>query len=260
MSSPAEAFLRSFHDADPGGSPRCFARGRLPDGASTYARLARSVGRGEDVLDLCCGDGWLLAKLTARGARPVGVDLSPGEVAAAQQRGMHARVARAQALPFPRRRFDAVVSSWALMLVDDLDVVLAEVLRVLRPGGRFHAIIGTQAPEVPGNRWPDLVHLIREVPRREQVSLGDPRARDPVALQALLDDVGFTHVTTEVHAYDLSGTAEQAARLVDSMYDAALMTPAHRGALAERVHELLDPIHNPLYFGVMEVTCSAPAD
>jgi len=211
------------------------------------------------VLDLCCGDGFLLTHLHARGVRAQGIDLSPGEVAAAQARGMNARVGRAQRLPYPRHRFDAVVSTWALMLLDDLELVLAEVLRVLRPGGRLHAVIGTGSPPVEGNRWPEVVDLIRATPRPGMVPLGDRRARDPDALAQLLAAAGFTGIDVEVHPYDLSGTAEQAVALADAMYDAAWMGSADRAAMAEAIRERLSPLTNPLYLGVMEVSCSAPA-
>ncbi len=56
--------------------------------------------RGERILDLGCGDGELTEKIAAAGARVVGVDSSPGMVAAAQRRGVDARIADAHNLSF----------------------------------------------------------------------------------------------------------------------------------------------------------------
>ena len=82
---------------------------------------------GEDVLDLGCGGGALTEKLVAAGARVVGVDASPDQVAAARRRGLDARVADAAALPF-RQAFDAVFSNATLHWVKDAETPAVESL------------------------------------------------------------------------------------------------------------------------------------
>ncbi|MBO0811955.1 MAG: class I SAM-dependent methyltransferase [Microlunatus sp.] len=57
-----------------------------------------------------------------------------------RNRGIRAQLADAQALPFDDHCFDAVVAAWMLYHLPDLDQGLAEVRRVLRPGGVFVAI------------------------------------------------------------------------------------------------------------------------
>ena len=94
---------------------------------------------GERILDLGCGDGALTVDLVARGADVIGVDASPAMVAAARGRGLRAETADAQDLPFAAGSFDAVFSNAVLHWVRDQDAVLAQVRRVLRPGGRFVA-------------------------------------------------------------------------------------------------------------------------
>ena len=96
---------------------------------------------GERILDLGCGDGALTEKLLAAGAEVVAVDASAEQVAAARARGLDARVARGEALPFTAE-FDAVFSNAALHWMRDADAVLASVQRALRPGGRFVAEMG----------------------------------------------------------------------------------------------------------------------
>jgi trans-aconitate methyltransferase len=120
----------------------------------TYAKHARFVSdlgsgvvellaprAGERILDLGCGDGALTEKLVAAGAEVVAVDASEKQVAAARARGLDARVARAEALPFAAE-FDAVFSNAALHWMRDADAVLASVHRALLPGGRFVAEMG----------------------------------------------------------------------------------------------------------------------
>jgi len=96
---------------------------------------------GERILDLGCGDGFLTERLAALGCEVVGVDSSPEQVAATQRRGLEARVARAEALPFVAE-FDAVLSNAVLHWVKDAAGAIAAVRRALRPGGRFVAELG----------------------------------------------------------------------------------------------------------------------
>lgn len=96
---------------------------------------------GERILDLGCGEGSLTVKLAAAGAKIVGIDQSPEQVAAAQARGLDARVADAASLSFTDE-FDAVFSNAALHWMLDPDAVIAGVHRALKAGGRFVGEMG----------------------------------------------------------------------------------------------------------------------
>jgi SAM-dependent methyltransferase len=97
---------------------------------------------GERVLDLGCGDGQLTTRMAAAGVNVRGVDASSAMVAAARARGVAADEAFAEKLPFSDTSFDAVFSNAALHWVCGQDEMMAEVHRVLRPGGRFVAEMG----------------------------------------------------------------------------------------------------------------------
>jgi len=92
-------------------------------------------GKRGALLDLGCGGGW---QGFAQTGMAVGVDLSLGSLKAA--RSLYSKVALAElaALPFPDETFDYVVSSDVLGHVETAkkDVVIAEIARVLRRGGR----------------------------------------------------------------------------------------------------------------------------
>jgi trans-aconitate methyltransferase len=98
---------------------------------------------GERILDLGCGDGFLTQRIAESGATMVGIDSSPQMIAAARERGVDARCASGEALPFDQE-FDAVFSNAALHWMRDQDAVLDGVHRALKPGGRFVAECGGQ--------------------------------------------------------------------------------------------------------------------
>ena len=97
---------------------------------------------GENILDLGCGDGQLTQRIAATGATVTGVDSSPAMVAASRARGIAAEEASAESLPFANGTFDVIFSNAALHWVHGQDAMMAEVRRVLKPGGRFVAEMG----------------------------------------------------------------------------------------------------------------------
>ncbi len=98
---------------------------------------------GRRVLDVGCGGGLVAEALARRGAEVTGVDLSEGALAVARDHaaasGLRIRydAGRAEALPYADGAFDAVICADCLEHVEDLEAVVAEVARVLAPGGTF---------------------------------------------------------------------------------------------------------------------------
>lgn len=92
----------------------------------------------DDVLEVGCGEGELAQRLAHElGATVIAMDQSERMVALALERGVDAQIGDAQELPFGDASFDVVVAAWMLYHVPDLDRALAEMRRVLRPGGRL---------------------------------------------------------------------------------------------------------------------------
>ncbi len=93
------------------------------------------------VLEVGCGPGELAARIGQElGAEVRAVDISPRMVELACGRGVDAQVGDVQRLPFADGEFDAAVAAWMLYHVPDVERALAELARVLRPGGRLVAV------------------------------------------------------------------------------------------------------------------------
>jgi SAM-dependent methyltransferase len=90
---------------------------------------------GKRLLEVGCGTGLVLARLAPHAASAVGVDLSPGMLARARERGLDVREGSATALPFEAGSFDVVCSFKVLAHVPDIRRALLEVERVLTPSG-----------------------------------------------------------------------------------------------------------------------------
>jgi demethylmenaquinone methyltransferase/2-methoxy-6-polyprenyl-1,4-benzoquinol methylase len=99
------------------------------------SRLPARVGH---VLDVATGTGLVAAELLRRGFRVTGLDQSPEMLEAARRR-FDGRVelvhGSAESLPFPDIAFDHVTFTYLLRYVDDPGATLAELARVIRPGG-----------------------------------------------------------------------------------------------------------------------------
>jgi SAM-dependent methyltransferase len=104
------------------------------------ARLRAAAVR--SVLEIGCGTGGLAARIQTElpAAEVIATDQSERMVELTAARGVRSQIAEATDLPFPDGCVDAVVAAWMLYHVPDVDAVLAEVRRVLRPGGVFVAV------------------------------------------------------------------------------------------------------------------------
>ncbi|WP_420134244.1 class I SAM-dependent methyltransferase [Rhodopseudomonas sp.] len=100
--------------------------------------LARAAAGGyARALDVGCGEGRFCRKLRSLDVAAVGIDPTPAliERARALDRDGDYRIGRAEALDFPDGSFDLVVSYLMLIDIPDLIAAIAEMTRVLRPGG-----------------------------------------------------------------------------------------------------------------------------
>lgn len=222
------------------------AYGKTPVGLSSYETLAGDIAAHVPatgtILDLACGDGYLLHVLARRfpRARLIGIDMSPEELAAARERmagRAELQLANARALPLEDGVCDAVACHMAFMLMDDAPSIVSEVARVLRPGAVF-------APVVNGGRTTDPVfsaflRALWEAERLDELAplpIGDPRTQDPRAIQDLFED-HFSRVDVAEYELRLDGTPDQVRASLLGFYNLQRLSTASSITLQERLDE-----------------------
>ena len=174
-------------------------------------RAALALQPGETVLDIGCGNGRLLADLApdvGPAGRCLGIDAEASAVATGQEALPDAQfhTADAAALPLPDGSIDAAVTAQVLCYIADVDVALAEIARVLRPGGRAVILDTDWDTLVWASRAPDLMARARtallspmthaDIPRQ----LGPRLARAGLQTEAL-DTLTFASLAPSEGSY-----------------------------------------------------------
>jgi SAM-dependent methyltransferase len=124
---------------------------------------------GLDVVELGCGTAYFSAWLARRGARPVGIDITPAQLDTARrlmsETGLEFPLVEASAedVPLPDASFDLVVSEYGASLWCDPERWVPEAARLLRPEGRLVFLTNSMlailcAPDEPGYA---TEHLLR---------------------------------------------------------------------------------------------------
>jgi ubiquinone/menaquinone biosynthesis C-methylase UbiE len=116
-----------------------------PDAREIVFAAVREA-RPNRILEVGCGEGELAERMLRElGANVVAVDQSERMVELTRARGVDARVGDVEQLGFEDSSFDSAVAAWMLFHAQDVDRALAELARVLRPGGRL--VAATNGPD-----------------------------------------------------------------------------------------------------------------
>jgi len=137
-----------------------FSDGADPEYVEQILPLAaRHLAGSGRVLDIGCGEGQLtrLAASLDGVHLAIGVDPTGAQIRLAAARGGGARLVQGggAALPFAAGSFDAVLACLVFEHVEDVDGALAEIGRVLAPGGRFVFMLNHPLLQCPGSGWID---------------------------------------------------------------------------------------------------------
>ncbi|MFD8599951.1 class I SAM-dependent methyltransferase [Kitasatospora sp. NPDC059646] len=196
--------------------------GRADAYAATFGRLcahtvpelldAAGVFTGTRLLDVGTGPGTVAAAACDRGAEVHAVDAEPSMVELARRTApaAHVELAALPELPFPDARFDAVVANFVLNHVGRPLLALAELRRVLRPGGRLALTIWSGTPGAGQALIPQALQAAGAVrpPHLGPLDPADDFPRTPDGLAALLGTAGLRDANCRTLHWDHRATAD----------------------------------------------------
>ena len=175
---------------------------------AAWAAAALPAGHDVHVADIAAGPGTLGLLAAAAGARVSAIDLSEEMTAhfraRAAARGLLAacdiRVGDGQRLPFPAGAFDAAFSLFGLMFFPDRQAGFRELRRVLKPGAP-----GVVSSWIPfAGPFGALMQAVTELLPGLPLGGGKPPLSDPEDFRREMTDAGFSSVTVETVAQELT--------------------------------------------------------
>jgi DNA gyrase subunit B len=140
------------------------------------------------VLDICCGSGVVGASFKGKVGKIIGLDLTPEMVALSRTRLDEVVQGDVYDIPFPDNSFDGVCNREVLHLLPQPEKPLAQVFRVLKPGGQF--VVGQWIPysHIDGP-W-----MFQVTKKKQPLFVNNLYDED---MRALLANAGFVGITTE---------------------------------------------------------------
>ena len=190
---------------------------------------AVGIERGQRLLDVACGPGFVTAAAAARGASAMGLDFAPEMIRIAEKKfsGVEFRLGDAQELPFPRASFDRVVMNFGVLHLPDPDRAFTEARRVLRPGGRYGFTVWTSHDRNRGMGIVAEAAATHGAPP-QGVPEGPDRLRfaDEAECRRSLAAAGFDPAAIRFTTHDLTWVIPGGSFLLDTQRDAAVRTAA----------------------------------
>jgi ubiquinone/menaquinone biosynthesis C-methylase UbiE len=213
--SPDDRLQREFNRWADDGEGAKMERHHLDITEKTMRRM--DLRPGQRVLDLGCGSGWatrLLARVTGGGphgsGQVVGIDISDemirqARAASKEFKNVKFVVGSAAQIPWKENFFDRVLSVESFYYYPDQDRALAELFRVMAPGGRLFILINLYADNLYSLQWvPKLKVPVHIRSAAEYVELLKKHAFENVEYAQIPDDTPTpdNYQTTSFHSLD----------------------------------------------------------
>jgi SAM-dependent methyltransferase len=175
--------------------------GQLTSATITYLLDAAAAGTGTRLLDLATGPGYVAASAQKRGCNVVAVDFSESMIALAkstQSNSINFEVADVQNLPQADVSVDSAVMNFGILHLSEPERALAEVFRILKPGGKMAFTVWAQPEEAKG--FSLILRAIETFGSAEvPIPAGPPffGFSDPAHAERVLADLGFIHIASQ---------------------------------------------------------------
>jgi SAM-dependent methyltransferase len=211
---------------------------------------AAGLTRGQRVLDVACGPGYVAEAVRDRGATPAGVDISSEMIRIARERNpdIEFHVGDAVALDFDPAQFDAVISNFGVIHTPDYAAAFAEARRMLRPSGVLAFTVWAGPGGSAGGGLMDSAlraHADMNVP----VPKGPDSLvlADPTVCRTMLAAAGFDSASFAVRAVTHAWSVPNASFIFERERDSGVRTAA---LLARQTAETLDAIQRDVEAGM----------
>lgn len=246
-------YLKEAHLLTPSMTSSAFASHPTTEGPTSYEILANTVRSNvQTVLDLACGDGYLIQHLLKRinsAGSAIGVDMSEGELEVARQHyGQHPQVkfyqSHAQELPLQEGTVDCIVCHMAFMLMLPLDPVVGEIQRVLKQKGVFSAVIGN--PGVESGVYKEIRKIsssfIQKNYSTKGVRTGDGRVQSLEGLSELFNkNTGFAEpIEIRDFAVKVKTNSQGVWNFMKDMYFISMLSAIEKEELEILIREYAD--------------------
>ena len=232
----SEEFLKHFHTNLPAATPLALSRGKVgKEQVNSYDLLVNEIANttqnGKVVLDIGCGDGYLIDKLnkysTESELKMIGLDWHENEIDIAKEKlngQAEFIVSDANNISehVSNKSVDKVCSHLSLMLTKPIDKVLSEIHGSLRKGGTLVGIEISDASLTPGVSPLELKSAFENCLKRhldiskansdEFLHISNELRHSPIAekgWKTLLEEAGFLNVKEEQLSIDLSGSVDE---------------------------------------------------
>ncbi len=245
LDSP-DTFLTRYHRHHAGITSWALRRGRVRDELSSYDLLANVVpsNTSSKVLDIGCGDGYLLERLLARSVsadRIIGLDMSPDELTFARKRpgvdDAELLCEKASAMSLADTSVGYTLAHLSLHVMSQIGQVIAELARVLEPGGLFSAIVPRPDAELSG-ATAIFFELFNEMYQGQSLrvpDIGDPRTTTKDGVHELFtSEAGFGAIEIVDVELHLDSEPIDVWNTLSARYESYVILPRHRADLRVR--------------------------